>query len=146
MTDPSTSGETGLAVASVADRTAVLSGTVDTPAALSAALDALRADVPRLDSVDASAVSFRTPAVLAPPAEDAAAASPAPRSRRASRAAAQPASLPVCGILTTPYPCLVLQNGNRVFAGATLGDSTVVSIAPASVVLTNSNGTFTWQP
>ena len=140
-----TSGETGLSVASLSDRNAVLSGIVDTPAALSAALDALRADVPRLGDIDTSAVSFRTPATPPPPSDAPPADNPAPRNRRASRAAAS-SSLPVCGILTTPYPCLVLQNGTRVFAGATIGDATVLSISPDSVVLTNANGSFTWKP
>ena len=136
-----TIGANGLGVDAVADRTAVLSGTVDTPDALSAALDALRSDVPRLTGIDTTAVTFRTPAAatILP-------SGTADRPARRHVAAARPSSLPVCGILTTPYPCLVLQSGARVFPGATLGGSTVVSIAPDSVVLSNTNGTFTWKP
>ena len=136
-----TLGESGLTVGSVSDRTAVLAGTVDTPDALSTALDAIRADVPRLTGIDTAAVTFRTPAaatILSPDAPAAAA--------RRRVVVPRPSTLPVCGILTTPYPCLVLQNGARVFPGATLGGSTVVSIAPDSVVLSNTNGTFTWKP
>ena len=141
-------GGNALSVDSVTDRVAVLSGTADSPAALSAALDAIRADVPRLADVDTGAVKLRTPASLSPDALPGGETGAAAR-RRAARAAnaanAQP-SLPVCGILATPYPCLVLQNGSRVFPGATLGGFAVASIAPDSVVLTNANGSFTWKP
>lgn len=141
-----TLGESNLSVASVSDRAATLAGTTDSPTTLSAAIDAIRADVPRLASVDASAVTFRSPA-SATGAGASGSDAPALTRRRASRAAssANP-TLPVCGILSTPYPCLVLRNGTRVFPGATLGDSVVLSISPDSVVLTNANGTFTWKP
>lgn len=141
-----TSGETGLTVTSVTGRSAVLGGTAASPDALSAALDALRADVPRLDAIDTDAVTFRspgTPAVLPAADPDATAA----RRRRNARAAdASNPNLPVCGILSTPYPCLVLQNGTRVFPGAAFGNSVVQSIGPDSVVLATTNGTFTWKP
>jgi type III secretion system YscD/HrpQ family protein len=140
-------GGNAISVDSVADRVAVLSGTADSPAALSAALDAIRADVPRLADVDTGAVKLATPASPLAPAAASGGETTAAARRRAARAAAnaQP-SLPVCGILDTPYPCLVLQNGSRVFPGATLGGFVVVSIAPDSVVLTNANGSFTWKP
>lgn len=141
-----TSGETGLTVTSVAGRSAVLGGSAASPDTLSAALDALRADVPRLDAIDTDAVTFRspgTPAVLPAADPDATAA----RRRRNARAAdASNPNLPVCGILSTPYPCLVLQNGTRVFPGAAFGNSVVQSIGPDSVVLATTNGTFTWKP
>ena len=68
--------------------------------------------------------------------------------RAASRAtkAASAADLPVCGIFTTPYPCLVLKNGARLLEGASLGGSVVVKIGADSVTLTNSTGRFTWKP
>ncbi|MBQ8125301.1 MAG: hypothetical protein IJ173_05350, partial [Kiritimatiellae bacterium] len=70
-----------------------------------------------------------------------------PAASRAARLAA-PArpTLPVCGILTTPYPCLVLKNGMRVLEGAPLGDSIVLKIEADAVTLTNANGRIVWKP
>ena len=139
-----TFGQPALSVASVSNRNVALAGFADSPATLSAALDAIRADVPRIAGIDTSAVGMRAPA---PAPEDDGNGPALSLTRRSSRASSSSsASLPVCGILATPYPCLVLQNGSRVFPGATLGDSVVVSIAPDSVVLTNANGSFTWKP
>ena len=55
-------------------------------------------------------------------------------------------SLPVCGILTTPYPCLVLRDGRRVMEGAPVGEWTVLKIEADSVTITNAVGRFTWKP
>ena len=54
--------------------------------------------------------------------------------------------LPVCGILATPYPCLVLKNGERLLEGAAIGANVIVKIEADSVTLTNSTGRFTWKP
>ena len=54
--------------------------------------------------------------------------------------------LPVCGILTTPYPCLVMRDGRRVMEGAVFGDGVIVEIGADSVTITNSAGRFTWKP
>ena len=54
--------------------------------------------------------------------------------------------LPVCGILTTPYPCLVMRDGRRIMEGAPLGDGVIVEIGADSVTITNSAGRFTWKP
>ncbi len=61
------------------------------------------------------------------------------------RAAPLPA-LPVCGILSTPYPCLVLNDGKRILEGAAIGDWTVLKIDVDSVVITNAMGRFVWKP
>ena len=55
-------------------------------------------------------------------------------------------SLPVCGILTTPYPCLVLRSGARIHEGASFGDSVVLKIEADAVTVTNATGKFVWKP
>ena len=55
-------------------------------------------------------------------------------------------SLPVCGILTEPYPCLVLRDGRRILEGAPVGDLIVQKIEADSVSLTNSLGRIEWKP
>jgi hypothetical protein len=65
--------------------------------------------------------------------------------RRASSNPAAPA-FPVCGILTTPYPCLVMRDGRRMMEGAAIGDSIIVEIGADCITLTNSTGRFSWKP
>ena len=62
------------------------------------------------------------------------------------RAARREPSLPVCGILTTPYPCLVLRSGARILEGASFGDSVVLKIEADAVTITNATGRFVWKP
>ena len=69
----------------------------------------------------------------------------ASRRRRAMAKKSQP-SFPVCGILTMPYPCLVMQDGRRILEGATVGDSVILQITSDSVTVTNASGRFIWKP
>ncbi|MBR4476413.1 MAG: hypothetical protein IKO87_02605, partial [Kiritimatiellae bacterium] len=54
--------------------------------------------------------------------------------------------LPVCGILTAPYPCLVTKNGARIMEGASIGEWTVRKIDADSVVIEGPGGRFVWKP
>jgi hypothetical protein len=130
---------TSLAVSSAANRSIALAGRAPSPDALHRALEALRADLPRLETIDHSAVILDSAAPQSPEALAAAA-----RLRRAR--SAQNAPQGVRGVLSTPYPYLLLGNGTRILEGATLGDSTVVRIEPDRVTLTNSSGRFEWKP
>ena len=134
-------------VLSATNRVLALTGTSPSPDALARTLAALRADLPKLRDVDASGVSF--PAIVPASAPQAAARSGAagaePVRRPRSAAPATPA-LPVCGILTSPYPCLVMRDGRRLMEGASVGDGVILEIGADSVVVTNSAGRFTWRP
>ena len=68
--------------------------------------------------------------------------------RKAARRASGPdlTTLPVCGILTKPYPCLVMHDGRRVLEGAAFGGGVIMEIGADEVVITNSTGRFTWRP
>ena len=57
-----------------------------------------------------------------------------------------PPNLPVCGILTMPYPCLVTRSGMRIMEGASIGAWMVVKIGADSVVLENAGERFVWRP
>ena len=142
-------GERDLHVAAATNRVIVLSGTA---ANLRRALEALSADLPKLRDVECSRVNISRRGAEAPrvevnvghggvtPTGDEKPRVFAPRRDR------QPPTLPVCGILTTPYPCLVLKNGARVMQGAPLGEWTVARIDADSVTLTNSERSVTWNP
>ena len=119
-----------LKVAKITNRVAVLSGHAPDPAYLDAALKALRTDVPRLSGTDTAAVSVATPVAPATPLPLAAPAL-APRAAPAPQAP----RLPLCGILLQPYPCLVLQNGQRLVVGAEVGGFKIERIARDRITL-----------
>jgi len=155
-------GETKITVSAVTSRVAVLSGTV---ANIHKALAAIKADVPKLANVDVADVRIARPArhasriapvsrpVVAPPKPvSPPVVSPVPQvlhheaDKPVVKHEESEVSLPVCGILSTPYPCLVLQDGRRILEGSPVGEWTVVKIDVDSVVITNSTGRFVWKP
>ena len=60
--------------------------------------------------------------------------------------AVAPQRLPLCGILTVPYPCIIQKNGTRVFEGGEFGGYTVVKITATAVTLRDGKRTFEWKP
>ena len=137
-------GETALSVMAVTNRVAVLAGS---PKNLRRTLEALSADVPKLVNVDVAGVTVANGAAEQPPkaADNAAAPQVAPEPD-AFGEAARPESLPVCGILTKPYPCLVLKSGSRVLEGGTIGEWTILKIEADTVAISNQTGRFAWKP
>ena len=113
--------EGALQVSDVTNRVAVLAGRAPDPAFLRATIEALRTDVPRLSGADTAAVVLASP-VAAP-------ASGSPLVARPSSPARQAPRLPLCGIVLQPYPCLVLQNGQRLAVGAEVGGYKIERIA-----------------
>ena len=113
-------------------------------AALKKTLKALDADMPKLNGVDVTGVAFGH--VPGSHGAEGDAASKQSRAQRLQAKKHESPSLPVCGILTMPYPCLITRDGRRYHEGAALGDSVIVQIGADSVVLTNSTGRFTWKP
>ena len=130
-----------LRVAEATNRVVALSGTASSATELRHAIEALNDDIRHLANVDVSQVELLAPSV------DIGAAAPAetPAQARRRTAPAAPA-LPVCGIVTTPYPCLVLRDGRRVFEGANWGENYILKIEADSVTVTNAAGRFTWKP
>ncbi len=141
-------GEAGLSVKAVTNRVAVLSGKAVN---LRRALKAISAEVAKLENVDVAEVravqmvgnegAIEVAGANAEPGDEDESLEPPP----APKPAPVP-QLPVCGILTTPYPCLVLRSGQRILEGAPLGDSVVLKIEADAVTITNAAGRFTWKP
>ena len=52
----------------------------------------------------------------------------------------------IAGILTAPYPCVVLANGMRCVYGAQLGGAEIVEISADSVLLQDEDVLFAWIP
>jgi len=139
--------EGALKVSAATNRTVVVVGHARSAGSLKRILEALNADIPKLRGVDVAGVVFSHTAAEPRSVGDGVreAGSPAiPRAARTTRR--DTLSLPVCGILTTPYPCLISRDGRRYLEGAEIGGSTIVRIDADSVVLTNSTGRFTWKP
>ena len=142
--------EGALKVVSATNRVLSVGGVSVSPESLGRTLRALAADLPKLRNVDTQWVNYG----IAPQSEesddDGAAADVAPSapSVAARSAAAKPAmpALPVCGILTKPYPCLVMRDGTRVLEGAPLGGNVILKIEADAVTVTNSAGRFVWKP
>ncbi len=136
--------EGALKVTVATNRYLHVTGTSTSPLDLQKTLEALNSDLPKLRGFDASGVVLESPTFPMPPA-----AKPAATVQRSNGSAAkrpaQPA-LPVCGILTTPYPCLVMRDGARVLEGGTVGGSVILKIEADSVTITNAAGRFTWKP
>ena len=126
-----------------------ISGAVRSAESLKKVLVALAADLPKLRDVDASRVAIS--AAAAPIGEEPAAGAPtldgaASVAKKRTKKQARAFDMPVCGILTTPYPCLVMRDGSRVMEGASVGDSVVLKIEADAITVTNSTGRFTWKP
>lgn len=150
-------GEQALSVVAVTNRTAVLAGRT---ANLRRTLEAISADVPKLANVDVAGVKI-VRVNPEPPRASLPRTSSAPEvltvadvdsdnddsgDEDSEKPVAPRVDLPVCGILTTPYPCLVLRDGARIMEGASIGDNVVLKITADSVTLTNATGRFVWKP
>ena len=139
--------EGALKVAVATNRVLSISGITRSPETLRRTLMALDADLPKLRNVDVAGVRFGVVprhATAYTEREDSQVVEPTV-TRPAPKKAATP-SLPVCGILTKPYPCLVMRDGSRVLEGAPLGGNIILKIDADAVVVTNSMGRFTWKP
>ena len=146
-----TLSEGALKVSVATNRFLSVVGSSPSPMWLKKMLEALNADLPKLRNVDVSGVVMSNRAVAGLDRKDeggqvgeflgSGSSSPL-RSRKAAASAA----MPVCGILTMPYPCLVMRDGRRIMEGASIGDSVIVKIDADSIVLTNSIRRFVWKP
>lgn len=140
--------EGALKVGVATNRFLSIVGASSSPLSLKKTLEALNADLSKLRDVDVSGVRFGSieKAQETGDAGQESELTPMLRvKRRASKKATAP-ELPVCGILTTPYPCLVMRDGRRIMEGAAIGDGIIVEIGADSVTITNSTGRFTWKP
>ena len=138
--------EGAMKVVSATNRVLSITGTSSSPFALKRILESLNADLPKLRNVDATGVAYGiVPGNKAGDNDDGEMLIGVSHAKRRAAKAKDP-SLPVCGILTTPYPCLVMRDGSRVLEGAALGGNVIVKIEADAVTVTNATGRFTWKP
>lgn len=138
--------EGAIKVVAATNRVLSIAGTSSSPFALKRILESLNNDLPKLRDVDAAGVVYgKVPGNAADDNDDGEALIGLSHAKRRAAKAKDP-SLPVCGILTTPYPCLVMRDGSRVLEGASLGGNVIVKIEADAVTVTNATGRFTWKP
>lgn len=131
--------EGALIATQVEQRKVFLAGHVESQATLETILRSIRSDLPKITAIDCSQVQLAPPETLT---ETVARRVP----KRKPATSATQAKMPIVGILTVPYPCLVLSDGTRAMEGARFGDYTIETIAADHVVLVSPQGSFTWSP
>ena len=137
--------EGALKAVSASNRVVTLAGYAPNAAELERAIRALNTDVPGIDRLETSAIQvggtppqavaktkFAAPAVKA-----AAAPNAAPVARR---------DYPIAGIITKPYPLVVMRNGLRLAEGAQVGTAIIERIEEDRLVLRDGKTTFEWKP
>lgn len=149
-----------LKVEAATNRIIVLRGDAGTSALLRELMLAMARDIPGLANVDCArvvcglesdapvTVSFVQPTAPSSNAVEVVRQTQPPvlAPSRGRRPAAAPLKLPLCGILTVPYPCIIQKNGNRVFEGGEFGGYTVEKITATAVTLWDGKRTFEWKP
>lgn len=140
-------------------RKAFLSGTVASKAALDKILRSLSDDVSKISSVDCSGVAVSLAEVSSTPGDAVdSESSPRPTSeyktpklKKNPRAAAstdqdRAGRMPIVGVMTVPYPCLVLSDGTRAMEGARFGEYVIEKIEADRVTVRGGEGSFEWRP
>lgn len=120
---------------------------------------ALLADVPGISQIDATQVQVgglpvavptttSSAAVKRPVAEKAEVVLQKEGNGKEQRPAivAKPSvRLPVAGVLTRPYPCIVMPDGHRLVEGAQFGTATIVKIEAERVTLRENGRLVVWE-
>ena len=142
-----------LAVHSATNRVIALSGFASGAASLKTALEAIRADVPHVRDVDCTRVTLAESTGVAAAVGQSVADTGRPtvkgvkvaRVRRDKRKSAAP-KMPVVGVMTVPYPCIVLKDGSRVTEGAEFGGFIIDRIGADTIRIKGPEGVFEWRP
>ena len=142
-----------LKVHSATNRIIALSGFSPGASNLRATLEAIRADVPNVRNVDCTRVMLGESNGMAEVVESVDSVAPKPavkgvktaRVRRDKRKSSAP-KMPVVGVMTVPYPCIVLKDGSRVTEGAEFGGFIIDRIGADTIRVRGPEGTFEWRP
>ena len=126
-------------------RKAFLSGRVSSRGHLEKILRSMSEDVPKISNVDCSRVSHGGEVCQLTSSNDDAGEVLALKRKSTAKCTPAP-KMPIAGILTVPYPCLVLNDGTRAMEGARFGEFTIEKIKPDSITVRGADGTFEWRP
>ena len=140
--------EGALKATSASNRVVTLTGYAPNAAKLEQAVRALNADVPGIDRLlTADVVVGGKPPKSVEKTAFVASARPAPENVPAPAVpAGAKRDFPIAGILTVPYPCVVMRNGLRLAEGAQVGTAVIEKIESDRLVLRDGRTTFEWRP
>jgi hypothetical protein len=135
-------------------RKVFLAGHIASRSALESVLRALGEDVPKVAGADCSLVKVGGVDLSSGGGSAGKDGADAPKydvprmknSRLGAASVAKNPEMPVAGILTVPYPCLVLSDGTRAMEGACFGGFVIEKIEADRVRVRQADGTFEWRP
>lgn len=133
-----------ITVAAATNRVVALAGQAGSVALLEKVLRALEADLPAIEGLDTSAV--KVGGMIPAPRPTRPANPPAGERPAAAPKSAAPKDFQIAGVLTKPYPCLVLRNGLRCTVGAQVGGAVIEKIEADKITLREGDRTFTVEP
>ena len=142
-------GEGRLEVYCATNRIVELSGFSPGASCLKAVLEAIRADIPNVRNIDCSRVRLGEigEVVQAKDESPKSAVSGIKTARvRREKAKSSAPKMPVVGVVTLPYPCIVLKDGSRVTEGAEFGGFTIDKIGADTIRIKGPEGVFEWRP
>ena len=137
--------EGALKAVAASNRVVDISGYAPNAAELERAIRALNADVPGIDRLETAAVQVGG----TPPQAVAKTKFAAPAVKAAAAPNAAPVAkkdYPIAGIITKPYPLVVMRNGLRLAEGAQIGTAIIERIEEDRLVLRDGKTTFEWKP
>ncbi len=129
-----------------------LEGFAPSPDALERVLRALDADVRGVKKIDTTqvAVGGTAPAPVAetPFVKEIEPSVAVPLPVRTTRTNRRPTKhdYPIAGILTVPFPCVIMRDGSRLTEGAQIGGATLEKIEADHLVLREGGRTIEWRP
>lgn len=138
------------------DRAVKLVGKVATKAELVRIVTAICADVANVSSIDDSGVVVEElkkveeekKAVAKVEAEEKKVANVQPKEekRKVEKKTVSSPNCPISGIITSPYPCIIMRDGSRAIEGAYVGEWLVVKIEANQVKFRKNGKEVTWRP
>lgn len=138
------------------DRAVKLVGKVATKAELVRIVTAICADVANVSSIDDSGVVVEElkkveeekKAVTKVEAEEKKVANVQPKEekRKVEKKTVSSPNCPISGIITSPYPCIIMRDGSRAIEGAYVGEWLVVKIEANQVKFRKNGKEVTWRP
>ena len=145
--------EGALKVHSATNRVVELTGFSPEAASLRTVLEAIRADVPHVENIVCTRVRLGESAIAGPspaaacaePSKPAAECVKTERTVCAKPGRSDP-KMPVVGVMTVPYPCIVLKDGSRVMEGAEFGGFAIEKIGADTIRVRGPEGAFEWKP
>lgn len=143
----------GIRLDRIDGRKAFLAGCVASRGVLEKILRSLSEDVPKINAVDCAGVAVgsvdgSSAAANGESAGDSGEARPKRSLLERKQTPHRKASprMPIAGVLSVPYPCLVLNDGTRVMEGARFGDYTIEKICSDRITVRGADGLFEWRP